>query len=128
MDGYRLSLHLLSPTDMDDDTFQHRQGFWLRMARERAGKSQAGAARFLGLSENSKSSVSDYETGVTPPSLKTLRRLARWYGVPLDVFTEPGPTAFERLDELAGDAAALALEDQGTVADDGQDDAPQQVA
>ena len=92
----------------DDDTlYAKRLGFWLRMARERAGKSQAGAADELGLSKNSKSTISDYENGVTVPSIKALRRLAAWYGVPLEVFTNPGPTTEERLDEIVRAAAEL---------------------
>lgn len=96
--------------DEDDQHFQRRQGWWLRMARERAGKSQAGAAEFLGLSKNSKSSISDYESGVTPVPQVFLRRLARWYGVPIRMFTEPQPTAEELLDDavrLASDVERL---------------------
>ncbi len=111
MDTHKLSLRLLSAAMADDETYLRRQGFWLRMARERAGKSQAGAAQYLGLSKHSKSSISDYETGVTPPSLLTLRKLAAWYGVPLSVLTEPEPTPTERLDELARAATAQAIED-----------------
>jgi len=112
----------------DDAEFYRRQGFWLKVARERAGKSQQGAAEYLGLSKNSKSSVSDYETGVTPASQSTLRRLARWYGVPVRVFTEPEATAFERLDELAADATAQGLEDLDAAEEGGRGDGAQRVA
>lgn len=81
----------------DETTFLVRQGFWLRAARERAGKSQKGAAEQLGLSGNSKSSISDYENGVTPASQITLRRLAKWYGVPVSLLTEPAETPEERI-------------------------------
>jgi transcriptional regulator with XRE-family HTH domain len=84
----------------DEQLYMKRQGFALRMARERAGKSQGGVAEFLGYSKNSKSSVSDYENGVTPVPILVLRRLAAWYGVPLRVFTEPDLTVEERLDEI----------------------------
>jgi transcriptional regulator with XRE-family HTH domain len=84
----------------EDTLYAKRLGFWLRAARERSGKSQQGAAEFLGLSRKSKSSVSDYESGKTIPSLTVLRRLAEWYGVPLSVFTDPAPTPEERLDEI----------------------------
>lgn len=90
----------------EDETYNRRLGFWLRMARERAGKSQAGAAEFIGLSKSSKSTISDWENGARPPSLSHLRRLASYYAVPLEVFTAPQPTPEERLDEivrLAGD-------------------------
>jgi len=95
----------------DDAAYAKRVGFWLRMARERSGKSQKGAALKLGFSENSKSTISDYENGVTMPSLKVLRRLAAWYEVPLGVFTHPDPTTDERLDELVLAAGALERED-----------------
>lgn len=84
----------------DDQVYARRLGYWLRIARERAGKSQQGAAEYLGLSPKSKSSISDYENGVRTPPLPVLRRLARWYGVPLAVFTNPEPTPEERLDEI----------------------------
>lgn len=93
----------------DERQFRERQGFWLRMARERAGKSQKGAAEFLGMSARSKSTISDYENGVTPPSLRTLRKLAAWYGVPLRTFTEPESTAFDRLNAIAEEAIAEAV-------------------
>jgi transcriptional regulator with XRE-family HTH domain len=91
----------------DELLFQKRQGWWLRMARERAGKSQAGAAEVAGLSKNSKSSISDYENGVTAVPQPVLRRLARWYGVPVRMFTEPQLTAEEILDGAVRDAAEL---------------------
>lgn len=89
----------------DDDAYALRLGFWLRMARERAGKSQAGAATAIGLSPKSKSSVSDWENGRVP-ALSVLRRLAAYYEVPLEVFTHPDPTPDERLDELVRLAGA----------------------
>jgi transcriptional regulator with XRE-family HTH domain len=89
----------------EDELYAKRLGFWLRAARERAGKSQGGAAEFLGFSPKSKSTISDYETGVTVPSLPVLRRLAEWYGLPLETFTDPAPTPEERLDEISRLAA-----------------------
>lgn len=101
-------MRLLSGTVPDDDsTYNRRLGFWLRMARERAGKSQAGAAEVIGLAPSSKSTISDWENGTRPPKLNQLRRLAAFYGVPLELFTDPQPTPEERIDEivrLAGDA------------------------
>lgn len=121
---------------MDDETYFRRQGFWLRMARERAGKSQKGAALELGLSEKSKSTVSDYESGNPDkaPSQRTLRILARWYGVPVELFVSPPPTAFEVIEQLldeasrAGEAAERrdweAGEGRAPEAGDGPGDAP----
>lgn len=114
----------------DDEIYKTRLGFWLRMARERAGKSQGGAAEFLGFSKKSKSSISDYENGVTVPSLPVLRRLAAWYGVPLSVFTDPQPTPEERLDEIVRLAGAEEREDweaaaeRVRAADGGRGDVP----
>ena len=100
--GNELSLRLLSVAmAAEDDLYAKRLGFWLRAARERAGKSQGGAAEFLGFSPKSKSTISDYETGVTVPSLPVLRRLADWYGLPLETFTAPAATPEERLDEIS---------------------------
>ena len=107
MDGNLVSLTLLSGGMANDDAiYRTRQGFWLRMARERAGKSQAGAATHLELSAASKSTISDYENGVTEVPLRYLRRLAQWYGVPLKTFTEPAETAFDQLDQIAREAIA----------------------
>lgn len=126
-----MSLRLLSGLVPDDDgLYAKRLGFWLRMARERAGKSQAGAAEYLGFSGKSKSTISDYENGVTVPSLRVLRRLAAWYGVPLAVFTQPDPTVEERLDEIVRAATELERADwereQEALpeAEDGRDAAP----
>lgn len=99
--GNKLSLRLLSAAmNADEQLYFRRQGAWLRIAREWSGKSQAGAAEYLGLSKKSKSSVSDYENGVTPAPVLVLRRLAEWYGVPLTLFTEPRPAPDEVIDEI----------------------------
>lgn len=105
--GNELLLRLLSGPMADDELYFKRQGFWLRMARERAGKSQKGAALELGLSENSKSTISDYENGVTHAPQDTLLALARWYEVPLSLFTNPRPTSDELIDDLIAEAALL---------------------
>ncbi len=119
---------------MDDATYYRRQGFWLRMARERAGKNQAGAAEQLGLAKTSKGTVSDYENGVQIAPQQALRTLARWYGVPIDLFLSPPITSDEVIERLldeasrAGEAAERrdweTGEDRSPAADDGPDDAP----
>ncbi|MEA2621167.1 MAG: Helix-turn-helix domain [Chloroflexota bacterium] len=113
---------------MDDERlYQRRQGFWLRMARERAGKSQQGAAEYLGLSAKSKSTISDYENGVTAVPLWSLRRLSVWYGVPLELFTHPRQTVEEQIDEIVRAAGALEREDQAAaeaVGDQGAEGEP----
>lgn len=60
MDRNELSLRLLSAA-MTDELHMSRLGFWLRMAREHSGKSQAGAAQELKLSSSSKSTISDWD-------------------------------------------------------------------
>jgi transcriptional regulator with XRE-family HTH domain len=98
----------------DDDLYYRRQGFWLRMARERAGKSQEGAAKEVGLAEASKSTISDYERGKAAPQ-SVLRKLARWYGAPIELFNSPPILAdevIERLmDELSRGAGAAERRD-----------------
>lgn len=113
MDRNTLSLHLPFPA-MSDEQHLRRLGFWLRIAREDAGKSQEGAARELGLSAASKSTISDWENGVREPKMSQLRALARYYEVPVEVLVNPPATAFEdlaRLKRLAGAALDAEAED-----------------
>jgi transcriptional regulator with XRE-family HTH domain len=91
---------------VNEDAYERRVGFWLRMARERANLKQEAVAVALGLSAKSKSTVSAWENGRVP-SLRMLRRLAELYGVPLGVFTDPEPTPEERLEQLALGAIAV---------------------
>lgn len=88
-----------------------RRGFWLREARLRRGLSQQGVAEYLGLSSRSKSTISDWEKGVSEPRLRYLKTMAELYEVPLAMFTDPEPTAEERIDELVAGAGALERED-----------------
>ena len=90
---------------------QRRRGFWLRIARERAELSQEDAAKQIGLSGKSKSTMSAWEAGPGDPGSK-LAALARLYAVPVERFMEPAPTAFEAIDEWlnATVIAASALE------------------
>lgn len=130
MDSNKLPLRLLSGS-MSDEQHLQRLGFWLRIARERSGKSQEGAARELGLSAASKSTISDWENGVREPKLSQLRALARYYQAPINLFVDPPATAFEELDELVRAAAELEQEDweaeageRGREADDGPGASP----
>lgn len=128
-----MSLRLLSGL-VDDGIYFKRQGFWLRMARERAGKSQKGAAMHIGLADSSKSTISDYERGEQVTPQPVLRTLARWYAVPVELFLHPPISADELiqafLDEpsrLAGDAERRDWgegRDQGREADDERGGAP----
>ena len=91
---------------------QRRRGFWLRIARERADLSQEDAAKQIGLSGKSKSTMSAWEAGTREIPASKLAALARLYAVPVERFMEPAPTAFEAIDEWlnATVIAASALE------------------
>lgn len=105
----------------DDELYYRRQGFWLRMARERAGKSQEGAAKQIGLVGASKSTISAYERGTKVAPQQVLRTLARWYGVSVDLFLHPDVSADEvidrRMDQLAGAAGAAERGDWASAAE-----------
>ncbi|MEO7332813.1 MAG: helix-turn-helix transcriptional regulator [Gemmatimonadales bacterium] len=89
-----------------------RRGFWLRMARERANLTQAAVAGELGLSSESKSTMSAWEAGTREPKLRYLKAMARLYGVALEMFTDPEPSARERIEDRLAEwsQAALRLE------------------
>jgi transcriptional regulator with XRE-family HTH domain len=122
----------VAPTDPDLE--RRRRGFWLRIARERANLSQQAAAKELGLSAESKSTLSAWESGAREPKASMLAKMARLYGVPMAMFADPDPTAHElidrRLDELAREAARLERQDwekaqaEHRAAEDGPADAP----
>jgi transcriptional regulator with XRE-family HTH domain len=82
----------------DQQIEMQRRGFWLRMAREHAGFSQATAAKELGLSARSKSTLSAWEAGTREPRPSILSRMAALYGVPIERLMTPPPTAFEEID------------------------------
>lgn len=87
----------------------------MRIAREHAGLSQETAARELGLSGKSKSTLSAWESGARDPRSSMLVKMARLYGLPVEMLADPQPTAHEaidrRLDELARAAGELERED-----------------
>lgn len=89
-----------------------RTGFWLRMARERAGMSQTKAVQALGRGATSASSLIGYEGGQRIPALGRLQEMAAVYGVPLRLFTDPPPTAIEQIDFLVAhpDTGYIAFE------------------
>lgn len=96
-------------TPVDPALERRRRGFWLRIARERADLSQASAAKELGLSSLSKSTLSAWESGEREPKASMLARMARLYGVPMEMLANPEPTAHEvidrRLDEAVDEAS-----------------------
>lgn len=79
------------------------------MARERANLTQTAVAGELGLRSQAKSTVSGWESGAREPRLRYLKALAKLYGVPLDLFTDPPATAYEEIDERLEMLAQRAL-------------------
>lgn len=106
----------------------------MRIAREHAQLSQETAARELGLSGKSKSTLSAWESGARDPRSSMLVKMARLYGIPVEMLADPQPTAHEaidrRLDEIARLAGELEREDwaagqdRGRPAADGPDAEP----
>jgi transcriptional regulator with XRE-family HTH domain len=100
---------LASATVTNDDEELHAQrlGYWLRRVRLRRNESLKSAAIAAGLKASSGSTVSLWERGKRPITVKQLRRLAIFYGVPEDFFTMPPMTDEERLSAALSDAATL---------------------
>lgn len=96
------------PTDEELEQRRRRRAWWLRVAREQRGQSQAGVADAVGLSKKSASTVGDWERNVSEPSLRQLEMLAVIYGVPLNLFIDPPETDEERFQRLAAGAVAAA--------------------
>lgn len=95
----------------EEDQEARRRGYWLRRARQRAGVTLSDAALTAGLSSTSGSTVSLWESGQRSIKVIQLTRLAKRYGVPVTMFTDPPITDDERLDAAVADAAALERED-----------------
>lgn len=77
---------------------KRRLGFWLRMARERAGISQQQVAHELGWSPTSASGITQYEKGSRVPPFERLHQFAGLYEVPISLFLDPPPTGTEQID------------------------------
>ena len=101
----------------DEDVHARRLGYWLRRVRERRGESLKSAAVAAGLAASSGSTVSMWEYGRRPISVRQLRRLAQFYEVPESLFMNPPATDEERLDAALADAAALERGDWGSAED-----------
>lgn len=120
------------PTDHELAVTKARQAWMLRVARltDPREPTLAEIAVAAGLGEGSGSVVSLWERNRTKgdgPKQSQLRRLAAFYGLPLNVFTEPEPTDEERLAGLRRLAiAAVELEQadwdrEGEQPQDGED-------
>lgn len=121
------------PDDHELAAIRARQAWMLRMARltDPRRPTQADVAKAAGLGIGSGSVVSLWESNKSKggPSLDQLRRVARFFGLPLTVFTEPPETDEERLANLRRLAiAAVGLEqadwDQAEEEPPADEDAP----
>lgn len=101
----------------EEDREAVRRGYWLRRARQKAGVTLADAAVTAGLKDTSGSTVSLWESGQRSIKVVQLTRLARRYGVPVSMFTDPPITDDERLDEAIADASRLEREDWDAAAE-----------
>lgn len=111
------------PSDHDIAVMRARQAWWLKILRETDPRKPTlpEVAKASGLKIGSASVVSLWENNkaVTGPKYEQLVRLARFYGVPLTVLTEPKETDEERaasLRQLALGAVAVGdqdLEEEG---------------
>ena len=107
MPGYLRLVEM--PTEEELATRRRRRAWWLRVARR--GMNQSGVAKALGLSENSGSTIGDWEREISEPSVRQLELLAALYGVPVTLFVDPPMTDDERLDEIVRLAGAAERED-----------------
>lgn len=96
------------PTDEDLELRRRRRAWWLRVAREQRGLSQAGVADAVGLSKKSASTLGDWERNVSEPSLRQLEILGAIYDVPMNLFIDPPETDEERFQQLAARAVRAA--------------------
>lgn len=118
-------LRLITVDEADEQLERQRRGYWLRIARETAGYTQAAVAELIGYRGTSKSSINAWEDGRRPVPLDKLKVLARLYNVPVDRFIEPPESGHEVIrhwQQLAADAVALALEDLEAAGEQAPDD------
>lgn len=117
------------PTDHELTAERHRQAYWLRLARayDPRKPTLADVAQAAGLSANSGGMVSRWENDRTPegPKPSRLKRVAAFYGLPVDLFSSPPETDEDRLADmrrLAIGAVELEQQDWDAGADDGPSD------
>lgn len=82
----------------DITTYRRRRGYWLRVARRRAGLTLAAVAELMEYSKRSSSTIKRWEDGERDPSDVQIQRVSRVLGVPAEVFTDPDETDEERLE------------------------------
>jgi transcriptional regulator with XRE-family HTH domain len=107
-------LRLVTVDEAEETLERQRRGYWLRIARETAGYTQAAVAELIGYRGTSKSSVNAWEDGRRPVPLDKLKALARLYNVQVERFIDPPESGHEVVrhwQQLATGAVELALED-----------------
>jgi transcriptional regulator with XRE-family HTH domain len=87
------------PSEAELSRRQRRQSWWLLVARLSSGRTQADAARAIGIVG---SSYGDFERGVTAPSTRQLVLLAALFDVPIQMLIDPPFTDEERLEKRTG--------------------------
>lgn len=82
----------------DVEVYRRRRGYWLRMARRRAGLTLEAVAELMEYSKRSSSTFKRWEDAERDPSDVQLQRMARVLDVPVELFTDPDPTDEERME------------------------------
>ena len=81
-----------------DPAHARRRGYWLRLARNRAGLTLKQVAVEMGYALRSQTTIRLWEEGERDPSDVQLSKIAKVYKVPVDIFIRPRETDGDRLD------------------------------
>lgn len=94
-------------TEAEERLRAQRRGYWLRLARIRAGNpTLQEVAKALGYSLRSQGTISQWESGRREPAIRQLERLAALYDVPVEIFVDPDETDMDRLERRIADIRA----------------------
>jgi transcriptional regulator with XRE-family HTH domain len=93
-------------TITDEAQQRTRRGYWLRLARRRAGLTLKEVAQAMGYSLRSQTTIKLWEDGRRDPSDVQLVKLAGVYGAPPELFFSPAQTDEERFDQWVREALA----------------------
>jgi transcriptional regulator with XRE-family HTH domain len=92
----------------DEQRQRTRRGYWLRVARRRAGLTLKQVAVAMDYSLRSQTTIKKWEDGERDPSDIQLAKLAAVYGAPVELFYKPAVTDEERFDQWVREALAAA--------------------
>lgn len=90
----------------DEERQRSRRGYWLRLARRRAGLTLKQVAVDMGYSLRSQTTIKLWEDGKRDPSDIQLAKIAGVYGAPVELFYKPAETDEERFDRWIREAIA----------------------